>query len=351
MSNELMRWVDNQEQSKPVAIDKLDRVQGVSELVVPDFWKTPTANKILTLKFPVDMRPGLALDPSNSTILGGMCLLTTIDMKRMSRKETTFNNTADFETWFKSWYPRIDQIHDAVGIPPNFSKKVIYVSEDSFFAHRIASYTGLPKEEVQTVLHDVHEQQGQPTLKRYLKNQGYKGEVEVVYTSEIEKELETSLRIWERMNGTKFRGGDRNFAKVELMYTGMWLDILNLQDSAIIFEAANKMTLKGWLKLEEWNKTQQYGIGLNKNLGIAGYLPFITTKGDSGELSFSDVPNIGNYETHKIPDEDMPWYIANFLYMKKAVVNGGPSAILQDDANRMIHQDLKQYYQDEITIK
>lgn len=349
--NELMRWAGSQEQASQFSWSKLTRIQGATEPVVPEFWKTPSANKLLALKFPENLRPDSDLNPSHSAVLGGMCLLTTIDMKRMSRKEVTFNSSTQFGEWFKSWYPRIDQIHDAVGTPPNFIKKVYYVSEDSFFADRISSYTGLKKGDVQSILHATHEQQGHPTLKRYLKNQGYKGDIEVIYTSEIEKELDVALRIWERMLGTTFRGGDRNFAKVELMYTGFWLDILNLQNSGIIFEAADKMVLKGWLKIEDWFKNQPYGKGINKNLGIAGYLPFMTTKGDSSILSYTEVPNFNNYKDYKISDQDMPWYIANMLYMKKSVVDSGPDAISNENAAKMIKSDLLQYYQDNVDIK
>lgn len=343
--NELMKWAGLQEHAMQFTADKLNRVQEPNE-TTPDFWKTSSTNKLLTLRFPQELGIDSPLNAAHTTVLGGMCLLTTIDMKKMSKKEMTFDNVSQFKDWFQSWYPRIDQIHDTVGTPPNICKKVVYVSEDSFFADRISNYTGLDKNDVQSVLRDTHETQGHTTLKRYLKNQGFKGEVEVVYTSDIDRELDVALKIWERTLGTHFRGGDRNFAKVELMYTGFWLDILNLQNPSVIFEAANKFILKGWLGLEDWFKNQKYGTGVNKNLGIAGYLPFMTTKGDSSVLSYSEVPNFNNYKNHTIPDEDMPWYIANMLYMKKTVVNGGPSAISNEDAGNMIKSDLKQYYED-----
>lgn len=135
------------------------------------------------------------------------------------------------------------------------------------------------------------------------------------------------------------------------MYTGLWLDILKLHnsdanfDSGVIFEAASKMSLKGWLKLEDWFENNGYGEGPNRNLGIAGYLPFVTEKGDSSVLSFADVPNFGNFETHQIPDSEMPWYVANLLYGKKAVVENGPLVIPYAQALVMIRSDLNQYYQ------
>ena len=352
-----MRWVSSQPQATEFMPEKLTRISPIGKtpdltsIQAPDFWKSPSTNKLLALRFPLNFGPDLDLNPSKSIVLGGMCLLTTIDMKRIYRKEISFESVNDFAQWFLSWYPRIDQIHDTVGVPPKSIPKVIYATEDSFFADRISSYTGLPKDGVQSVLRDVHEQQAHPILERYLRNQGYKGEVSTIYTSDVEEELELATSIWERMLGIKFRGGDRNFAKVELMYTGIWLDILRLQNSAsnyeagVIFEAASKMILKGWLKLEEWFSQQAYGEGANRNLGIAGYLPFITLQGDSSVLSYSDVPNFSNFKTHEIPDSEMPWYVANMLFTKKSVVDNGPLFLSNKDAAYMIRSDLFQYYE------
>ena len=248
-------------------------------------------------------------------------------------------------------YPRIDQIHDAVGIPPKSIPHVYYVSEDSFFADRISSYTGLPRDDVQLVLKEVHKKQGEPVLKKYLQSLGYNGEISTVFTSDIEQEIELATRIWERILGTKFRRSDRNFAKVELMYTGIWLEILKLHDpnalldAAVIFEAASKMILKGWLKIDDWFSQQSYGESVNSNLGIAGYIPFLTTKGDGSVLSNEEVPNRANYDRFEIPEIDVPWYVTNLLFTKKSVINEGPSSISEDKAKDMIRSDLSQYYE------
>lgn len=343
--NELMKWASSQEQFQPFSRKNLTRVPGLNEAIIPDFLKSPSVNKLLVSELPKDLNINSSLNPSHSIILGGMCLVNTVEMKSMAHGEIKFSSINQFEEWYKSWYPRIDQIHDTVGIPPNICQKIIYVSEDSFFADRISSYTGLDRSDIQSILRKTHESQGHPTLEKYLKNQGYKGNIEVVYTSEINKELDSALRIWERILGINFRGADRNFAKVELMYTGFWLDILNIQSSAIIFEAANKMVLKGWLKIEDWFNTQRYGTGINRNLGIIGYLPFLTSEGDASEISYNNVPNYRNYKTYEIPKEELLWYITNILYPKKIVVENGPSSLSDVNATNMIRSDLQQYYE------
>lgn len=338
-----MKWAMSQEQTSQFIAEKLSRIPVCNDFNIDQAWRSPSMNKLITAAVPCE-GDEIEFDPNKTTILGGMCLLTTIDMKQIAKKERVFDSVSDFESWIKSWYPRIDQIHDTAGTPPTLCKRLIYVSEDSFFADRISSYTRFPKNDVQRILHNVHEQQGHPTLIQYLRNQGYKGEVDVIYTSDIEEELDLGLRIWERFLGSKFRSCDRNYAKVELMYTGLWPEIINLETSTLIFEAASKMILKGWLRLEDWFNTYNYGEGLNKNLGVIGYLPYITSKGDSSLLSYNDVPNYGNYQTFSISDEDMPWYITNFLYGKRSVVENGPLGIDWVDAKKMIKSDLFQYF-------
>lgn len=342
--NELMNWINNQEQSLPFSRESLTRLPGHTENVLPNFWKSQSANKLLIARFPTNFGPKQSLDPNLTVVLGGMCLLNTIDMKRISRKEITFASVEDFREWFLAWYPRIDQIHDAIGVPPSICQNVVYTVEDSFFADRLSTYTGLDRDGIRVVLHDVHQKQGHPVLVNYLKCLGYKGKVSIVYTSNVDAELNLSLRIWERLLGSTFRACDRNFAKVELMYTGLWLDVLELKSSAVIYEAASKMILKGWLKLENWFGANEYGQGVNQNLGIAGYLPFITSQGDSSVLRFDDVPNYGNFRTFTVSDNDIPWYATNLLFMKKTIVDNGPLSLSAEKVVGLIKSDLSQYY-------
>jgi len=343
--NKLMNWVNDQEQSLPFLRNALTRIPIHTENSLPVFWKSQSANKILVAQFPANFGPKQSFDPNLTVVLGGMCLLNTIDMKRISRKEIAFESVQDFRQWYSSWYPRIDQVHDAVGVPPSVCQNVIYTVEDSFFADRLSAYTGLDRDGISCVLHDVHEKQGHSVLTKYLKCLGYKGNVSIVYTSEIETELSLALRIWERLLGSAFRTCDRNFAKVELMYTGFWPDILEIKSSAIIYEAASKMILKGWLKLENWFSVNKYGEGVNRNLGIAGYLPFITSSGDSSVLRFDEVPNYSNFRSFVIPDNDIAWYATNLLFMKKNVVDNGPPALSAEEVGILIKSDLSQYYE------
>jgi hypothetical protein len=310
---------------------------------IPTFWNGPTANKILGIKLPKNFGQGLSLDPNNTTILGGMCLINTVEMKNIFSKNIKFKSIDEFASWFSAWYPRLDQLHDAVGIPPKFCRNVVYTSEDSFFANRLSSYTGLEKEAIQKVLKEVHRHQGHIILKKYLENYGYKGDLTVVYTSEIETELKLSLKIWERLINSRFRSSDRDFAKVELMYTGLWLDILGI-NSATIYEPASKMILKGWLKLQNWVTEQAYGTNLNHNLGIVGYLPFLTNQGDGSVLPYDVVPNYHNFHNYHIAPENYPWYAVNLLFAKKKIIEEGPMSLVNTKISELIRFDLEQYY-------
>ncbi len=311
---------------------------------IPTFWNGGTSNKILGLKIPSNYGYGMDLDPHKTTILGGMCLIATSEMKKIYNGSLRFATIEDFHNWYKSWYPRIDQIHDAVGIPPKCSSSVVYVSEDSIFSRKLAKYTGLNKDLILDVLHNVHKEQGHPVLCNYLECNGFKGDVRLVFTSEIEKELSTALRIWERLLNFNFPNPDVDAAKIELMYTGLWLDILEIKGPAIIYEPANKMYIKSWLKLNDWFTTHDFGSNINRNLGIIGYLPFTTSKGDLNILDIEDVPNFYNYKEHKISENDKMWYATNLLFSKKNVYNGNPEEIPPEKIEQLIKYDLNQYF-------
>lgn len=340
--NKLLTWAMNNDPGPNFSPNNWTRVVN-SNNKLPKFWNGASANKILGLKLPENFGYGLELDPNNTTILGGMCLLNTVEMKKIYNKEITFKNVYDFSKWFSSWYPRLDQLHDAVGIPPKFCRNVVYTSENSFFANRLSQYTGLNKGEIESVLTEIHENQGHPILKRYLENFGYNGDLNVVYTSQVERELQLSLKIWERLLNNHFRHSDLDFAKVELMYTGFWLDIIN-KKSAIIYEPANKMILKGWLKLQDWSTQQEYGTNINRNLGIVGYLPFLTNQGDGSNLPFENVPNLGNFESFQISEDNYEWYAVNMLFSKRKVIEEGLNILTKEKISELTNFDLKQHY-------
>jgi len=342
--NSLMEWVTSQIQMLPFLPSQLLRVADPEEGDIPKFWRSHMMNKVLVKKLLSNSDPEHPLDPNRTTILGGMCLINTVEMKRIYSREITFTSEDDFEKWYVAWYPRIDQIHDAVGVPPRMCKKVIYVCEDSFFAERLASYTGLDRIKIEGILRHTHREQGHSVLARYLRAMGYSGELICVYTSDIESKLETALRMWERILEHKFRSCDRDFAKVELMYTGFWLDVLEVEETAVIYESASKMVLRGWTKLDPWFKKYPYGSRVNRDLGIVGYVPFLTTEGDGSKLSLDKVPNYQNYKSFVIADEDIPWYIVNMLFTKQTVVENGPLLLDKGRAVEMISSDLSQYF-------
>jgi hypothetical protein len=60
----------------------------------------------------------------------------------------------------------------------------------------------LPLEDLTEILRATHQRLGHPVIVNWLRNGGFQGLVQVVYTSELDRELETGLRIWENMLGT-----------------------------------------------------------------------------------------------------------------------------------------------------
>lgn len=314
-----------------------------ANLELPTLFNGPTTYKLMGAK--VHHFHPSGHDLNNTIILGGACLLSRADMKRISSGALKFETIHHFEGWLRSWYPRIDLIHDTVGIPPKSCRKIIYVVEDSFFAERLARQTGFDKVAIQTVLRNTHNDQGARVLKNWLSCFGYKGELQVIYTSQIDSELSVTLRIWERILGFTFRAGDVEFAKTELMYTGFWQDILGISKiPAIVYEPAVKLATKGWIHTGDWCAQNPYGIGINKNMGIAGYVPFMSSGLDLGSTQYDMVPNLGNYKEFIITDENLAWYTANFLFGKKTVHENGLQSLTPDAIREFIKGDLFQFY-------
>lgn len=341
MKNKLTTWAMSQPSSDE--FDPRNWGKAVeSNIILPKLFSGPTSNKILGVKLNHFNNNGL--DLNNTIILGGMCLLSRNDMKKIYRKEITFESLQNFETWFRSWYPRIDQIHDTVGVPPKSCKRIIYVVEDSFFSERLANQTGFDRLSIEKILRETHQFQGDKILKKWLSSFGYRDSLDVVYTSQIDRELNISLKIWERLLGFQFRSCDNEFAKVEMMYTGFWLDILGINTSAIIYEPGSKFVSKGWIHTKDWLNQNQYGYGVNKNLGIAGYIPFISSGKELGSVSYEEVPNILNYKNYIIPEEDLLWYVVNFLFPKKIICDNGPSIFDKGLIQATISNDLAQIY-------
>lgn len=339
--NNLISWANAQPEMAEFHPDNWGKALG-SNFNIPKLFNGPTLNKITGAK--LEHFQNGTNDLNKTVILGGICLLSRADMKRISGKQIVFSSLGDFELWFSSWYPRMDQIHDTVGIPPKTCKKIVYVVEDSFFSERLARQTGFDQNSIEKILRDVHKTQGEKVLRNWLYCFGYRGEIEVVYTSQIDRDLNLSLKIWERMLGFQFRACDNEFAKVEMMYTGFWLDILGITTSAIIYEPASKFVTKGWIHTQPWLDENQYGTGVNKNLGIAGYVPFISSGKELGTTYYDEVPNYSNFESFPITEENILWYAVNFLFPKNFLRENGPSALDASMVQNAINGDLKQFY-------
>jgi len=222
-------------------------------------------------------------DPNRTTWLGGICSLATADWEEIRSGTIVFPSVASFEEWMKRWYPRIDQLHDAVGIPHKSSPETIYVVEDSFFARRVAQKTGLPEQDLAAVFRQVHQEIGHACVSRWLENYGYHGKVQAVYTSKLENELELAVRLWERKTGKRVNPAGRDWAKVELMYTTIWLDILGLRSGVIAEPMAHlEMSLKN-----PWESTGLYQIG---------YFPFWSAGGQTRNLPLPQVTHRTNWK-------------------------------------------------------
>ncbi len=213
-------------------------------------------------------------DPNCTTVVGGICSLFTGESESIRKREITFGSCEDFRTWIYSWYPRIDQIFNTVGVPPKAVRKITYVVEDSIFARRVSKWTSLPAEELKCIFHEVHKEKGVELVKKHLQSFGWKGEVTPIYTSEIEKEHSVALKIWERMMGKKCQPNDRDIALIALMYTGLWADVLGLSNQSVIYEPEDHMSftenVPGYI--QAWFQKNTYGEeGINKNVGIIGY--------------------------------------------------------------------------------
>jgi hypothetical protein len=250
-------------------------------------------------------------------VLGGICSISTAESEAIRKKEIAFVGLRGFGDWFAGWYPRIDQVHSTVGVPPRQwgTQEIIYVCEDSFFGRRLAKWTGLEAIELSATLKEAHENQGHKVVERFLRQRGYRGSVRVVYTSDLERELETALRIWERMLGFRFRSKYRDRAKVNLMYTGFWLDVLGITGPALVFEpGTHGIETDSFPELKPWIAQNLYGEGVNRDITVLGYRPFWSALGMTREFPLESVPNRTNWREFVVNESDAPWYAGNFGY-------------------------------------
>jgi len=288
---------------------ELTKIESIFPAELPGRWaEKGSGSTALSWEIPA------GLNMAQTTVLGGICSIFTGDEAEL--RGCRFQSAAEFEKWLRSWYPRIDQVHDCVGIPPCGAAQILYVCEDSLFARKLARWTKLPAEELAQILRQVHDDQGRPVIANWLAAGGFRGQVKVVYSSDLEQKLEVALRGWERTLGWSFRSSERDRAKVQLMYTPFWLDVLLLDSPALIFEPISHHGLDwDWdSRLRRWEEANPYGRpGISEKLGVIGFMPFATSDGISRLLPREQVPNRGNWQDFRIPEGESWWYALNFF--------------------------------------
>ncbi|GEM_PF-6854182 len=255
-------------------------------------------------------------DPHGMPWIGGICCLFTGDGEQIRKGEKTFGSVPEFETWMRQWYPRIDQISGAVGIPPIGCKQLYYLCEDTLWGRRIEGWTKqtgpcvLPAEEVAAVLHDVHETQGHPAIVRWHRRMGFRGNINVIYSSDIESELATIFRVYQR-HYTPRRREDRikpdevDDVKVLLMgSTSALLDILGLKEGtlAMPFSYFHDMSA---LPQNPFSRRGHFTLG---------FLPHWSDEGNTRIKPIDAVPHRGN---HSSIAPDVPWLAANHYFSSK----------------------------------
>lgn len=312
------------------------RCSGDAREILPD-WVSPNSPKVFGGTLPQELVLG------RTTILGGICSVFSGD--EVFLRETSFSSGHEFAAWLQSWYPRLDQIHDTVGVPPKGVVRIVYVCEDSLFGRKMSRWTKIDPTELGSIVRSVHETQGHAVLVKWLRQWGYRGKVEVVYTSDLEKELSCAIRIWQKIG--QFRTKDPDYLKVVLMYTGLWLDVLGLKGQAVIFEPANHTNHFGLpTEVVPWFNRNPYGLqgSINQNLGLVGYMPFWGGEGITRKLPFSAVPNRENWKSFVPTRKESGWYAVNMLFNQGLVRNNSLSEIPYEEIVRRVKLDLATYF-------
>lgn len=290
-----------------------------------ELWlKSPTAKKVIWCNDYVD-----DLDPNTTTVIGGICGTKSTSLKNM---EDNHIDTIDkFKKWHLSWYPRIDQIHDSVGIPPRTCKNLIYVFEDNSHADRIINIRkNWDFLEVKEILREAHIKHGQKVLENWLRFHGYQGNISFIFLSELEKEIELGIRI-----ATKF--GLKNESKHKqirkLMYTSIWPSVLGVKKDALIYEPIHYIS-------RHYNK---YNSILDE-VGILSYLPYLSCNYLLDEIPHNKIANYGNPNLFNNMEEAL-FDTINLLFSKEKVVSN-PKEFSHDYpiVEKLISQDLTQYF-------
>lgn len=285
--------------------------------------KSPTGNKVIWCTEHVE-----TCDPNTTTVIGGICGTKATSLTEMGQLETM----RDFFDWHTSWYPRIDQMHDAIGIPPKLCKKVVYVFEDTSHALRIQRIKpNWNVDQIAEILREVHKTQGHPMLCNWLMKNGYLGEVSYVFLSEIERETSCAIRIAKKF-GFKTESKEKETRK--LMYTSLWKSVLGIEKDAVIYEPIHYVN----------RHYHSYGSMLD-TVAILSYIPFLTKDGIDS-FSHNDARKLRNYlsiDTQSFSEEETRYLALNLLFMKDVVLNEGVENLSVKECTSLLVKDFKAY--------
>lgn len=269
------------------------------------------------------------LDPNKTTVIGGICGTKVSSLREMDA--IGIKNIDQFRDWHLGWFPRIDQVHDAVGIPVKSCKKIVYIFEDTTHADRIINIRkDWHKLEVQEILKEAHLKDGHRVLGNWLKLHGFTGDLSFIFLSELEKEIKLGLRVASKLG---FESGDTTKRLRKLMYTSIWPSVLGIDGDALVFEPIH------YIKRHQ----SRYKTLLDK-IGIISYIPYLSGSYELDQIPHKEIPNLSNFSNFLFEGNENFYSIINLLFAKKDLLEN----ISLADSSRVqefITQDLHQYFQ------
>jgi len=287
-----------------------------------EWLKSPTGNKAIWCNENVNEK----LDPNTTTVIGGICGTKASSLEKLSGIDTI----RQFEEWHYSWYPRIDQIHDSIGIPPKSCKNVTYVFEDNTHTDRILN---LKKDwgflDVREILQGAHDSQGKNVLENWLRLHGYKGTISFVFLSELEKEIEIAIRLGLRL-GLKREEKNKQIRK--LMYTSLWPSVLGIEKDTLIYEPIHYI-----------NRHYCRYNTLLDDIAILSYIPYLSYNWELDKLPHDLIPNFSNHLQLPNDLKENGYIATNLLFSKEKVVSD-PNNYDFEFGKKIIYEDLEQYF-------
>ena len=267
--------------------------------------KSPLSNKFVWNNGKCDLA-----DPNTSTMISGMCCVRVTSLEIL-KNDTSIKTEMDFLNWYALWYPRIDQVHDGIGIPPKLCKKMIYVVEDYIHAQRVIKLR--PNWDLQTIvkmIKTVHLAQGHSVVCNWVENYQpqFRGAIECIFLSDILKEIATGIKIAKKFG---FKNYEAEKEMLKFMYTSFWPQVLGIEKGAIICEPIKYI-----------NRYQTNYNSILDEIPIIGFLPYVE-----------------DYEIEAVPHDVIPhrfgllsrendyvnkWFGLNVYFNHKDILNGGP---------------------------